>query len=146
MIRRLAVLTAIASMGALLFAPQSYATSYPVTVTLAGTGGGSVKGGEGTINCPGDCSEADYSAGSGLSLAATPNATSLFGGWTGDCAFAGMATNCDLIVNGDTNIGATFNAIPVALPAPAAPHKKKCKKKKHRAATSAKKKCKKKRK
>ena len=112
-----------------------------MTVTLAGTGTGTVVGGGGTINCPGDCSEPNYSSGSPLSLTATATASSTFAGWTGACSSAGTSATCDLIVTGDTNIGATFNAVPV-VPAPTT-HKKKCKKKKHRAASVAKKKCKK---
>jgi hypothetical protein len=144
LVRRLCALSAIAILGSLLFAAQSNATSYTVTVTLAGSGGGTVVGG-GTINCPGVCSEASYSSGAPLSLTATPNAYSLFGGWTGDCASAGTSSTCLMTVTADTNIGATFNAVPTG-PLPTAPHKKRCKKKnKHRAATAAKKKCKKKR-
>ena len=143
MLRRLSALALIAVACGLLFAAPSFATSYPVTVTLAGTGTGTVVSGNGTINCPGDCSEASYSSGAELALTATAAASSTFGGWTGACAFAGTSPSCDLIVTGDTNIGATFNAV-AAAPVPPAPHRKKCKKKKHRAATS--KKCKKKRK
>jgi hypothetical protein len=143
LVRRLCALSAIAIVGSLLFAAQSSATGYTVTVTFAGTGGGNVTGGDGTISCPADCSEADYPAGP-LSLTAAPNAYSLFGGWTGDCASAGTATTCLTTVAADTNIGATFTAVPTG-PLPATPHKKKCKKrKKHRAAAAAKKKCKKK--
>ena len=142
MVRRLCVMSAIAIVGSLLFAAQSNATSYTVTVTLAGAGGGTVTDGGGTINCPGVCSEPNYSSGAPLSLTAAPNAYSLFGGWTGDCASAGTSTTCLTTVTADTNIGATFNAVPTG-PLPATPHKKKCKKKrKHRAAA---KKCKKKR-
>jgi hypothetical protein len=142
LVRRLCVMSAIAIVGSLLFAAQSNATSYTVTVTLAGAGGGTVTDGGGTINCPGVCSEPNYSSGAPLSLTAAPNAYSLFGGWTGDCASAGTSTTCLTTVTADTNIGATFNAVPTG-PLPATPHKKKCKKKrKHRAAA---KKCKKKR-
>jgi hypothetical protein len=144
LVRRLCALSAIAIVGSLLFAAQSSATSYMLTVTLAGSGGGNVTGGEGTISCPAECSEPNYTAGP-LSLTATPNAYSLFGGWTGDCAFAGTSTTCVTTVGADTNVGATFSAVPTG-PLPAIPHKKKCKKtKRHRAAAEAKKKCKKKR-
>src|SRR3954447_25070093 len=144
LVRRLCALSAIAIVGSLLFAAESSATSYTVTVTFAGTGGGNVTGGDGTISCPADCSEANYPAGP-LSLTAAPNAYSLFGGWTGDCAPAGISTTCLTTVTADTDIGATFIAVPTG-PLPATPHKKKCKKKKkHRAAASAKKKCKRKR-
>src|SRR3954447_15581495 len=146
LVRRLCALSAIAIVGSLLFAAQSSATSYTVTVTFAGTGGGNVTGGDGTISCPADCSEANYPAGP-LSLTAAPNAYSLFGGWTGDCASAGISTTCLTTVTADTDIGATFIAVPTG-PLPPTPHRKKCKKeeKKHRATTSSKKKCKKKKK
>jgi hypothetical protein len=146
LLRRLSALTGLALATSLLFAAQSQATSYPVTVTLAGTGIGTVAGGNGTINCPSDCSEANYSSGSQLSLTATAGVYSVFAGWTGDCASAGTTPSCVLTVTKATNIGATFNAVSTT-PAPTTttptPHKK-CKKKKHRAA-AAKKKCKKKR-
>lgn len=141
--RRLTALSAIALVGALVFAAQSHAATASVTVTLDGSGAGTVMGGGGTIDCPGDCSESSYPAGS-LSLTAAPNAYSLFGGWTGACALAGSSTSCVTTVNGDTAIGATFTAVPtppISTTPPA--HKKRCKKKKkHRAAAA--KKCKKK--
>ncbi len=132
-------------MGALVFAAQSYATSYSVTVTLDGSGAGTVVGGGGTIDCPGDCSESSYPAGP-LSLTAAPNAYSTFGGWTGACASAGSSPSCMTTVNGDTAVAATFTAVPTAPISTTPPaHKKRCKKKKktkHRAVAA--KKCKKK--
>jgi Divergent InlB B-repeat domain len=141
---RLTALSALALVGALVFAAQSHATSYSVTVTLDGSGAGTVIGGGGTISCPNDCSEDNYPAGP-LSLTAAPNAYSLFGGWTGACALSGSSPSCVTTVNGDTVIGATFTAVPTGpISTTPPPHKKKCKKKKHRAAAA--KKCKKKKK
>ena len=139
MIRRLSALCAIALLGALAFAAQSYATSYPVTVTITGTGGGTVVDSLGRINCPGDCYEASYPAGP-LSLTATANSYSLLDSWSGACAFAGRSPTCATTVAGNTNIGASFLAVSTS-PGSTTTHKK-CKKKKHRAA-SARKKCKK---
>ncbi len=74
-----------------------------LTVTTAGTGGGTVTGPG--ITCPGDCSEA-YANGTAVSLSATAGAGSSFAGFSGDCAGAA----CNLTMGADRAVTATFNA------------------------------------
>ncbi len=87
----------------------------PVTVSLAGTGTGSVTDG-GAISCPSSCI-GSYAQGSTMSLTAAPAPGSVFTGWSGDCT--GSAA-CDVTVNSATAITATFKQLPPAL-ATAAP-------------------------
>jgi Divergent InlB B-repeat domain len=87
----------------------------PVTVSLAGTGTGSVTDG-GAISCPSSCT-GSYAEGSAASLTATPAPGSVFTGWSGGCT--GSAA-CDVTVNSATAITATFRQLPpvVATAAP----------------------------
>ena len=56
---------------------------YALTVTLTGTGSGTVSSAPTGIACGGDCSEA-YNDGLEVTLTATPDAGSTFAGWSGD--------------------------------------------------------------
>ncbi len=80
-------------------------TLFPLNVTLAGTGSGTVSGSG--IACPGTCSQT-YPAGTSVSLNAAPGA-STFGGWGGDCTGTTGLT-CNLLMSGPRNVTATFNA------------------------------------
>ena len=77
-----------------------------LAITLAGTGGGIVTSSPPGINCGGDCSE-PYTVGTVVTLTATEDANSMFGGWTGnaDCT-DGMVTMSAAI-----GCTATFDAI-----------------------------------
>jgi hypothetical protein len=57
---------------------------YPITVTLAGSGMGTVREAGGGITCPGDCSE-EYPAGTQATLTATPDPGASFREWRGGC-------------------------------------------------------------
>jgi hypothetical protein len=56
---------------------------YLLTLNRAGDGSGSVRSKDGGIDCGSDCSEV-YDEGFKVTLAATPESDSVFGGWTGD--------------------------------------------------------------
>ena len=77
-----------------------------LTVQTAGTGTGAVTGPG--INCPGDCTET-YADGQQVTLTATPDSGSSFGGWTGDCSGTGA---CQLTMGADKQATATFNPPP----------------------------------
>ena len=78
----------------------------PPTVTLATTMSGT---GTGTVSCNGGVCQASYPSGSALTIVATPAATSLFAGWGGACAASGTATTCNLTINANSTVSATFN-------------------------------------
>jgi hypothetical protein len=95
------------------FGPGSFTTTTggPVlqptlTVSLAGSGGGSVTGSG--ISCPGTCSQS-YTAGTVVTLSATPSAGSSFSGWSGRCSGTGPY---QLTLSADTTITATFTKSP----------------------------------
>ncbi len=82
---------------------------HTLSVALAGSGTGSVKG-DG-ITCPGTCSQA-LAAGTPVTLIATPSAGSTFAGWSGACT--GTAT-CTTTLNADASVTATFTETPLPL-------------------------------
>ncbi|MGB4705212.1 MAG: SBBP repeat-containing protein [Candidatus Saccharicenans sp.] len=61
----------------------SAVNNYRLAVTLSGTGSGSVSTSDGGIDCGQDCSEF-YDEGFIVTLTATPDEGSVFGGWSGD--------------------------------------------------------------
>jgi hypothetical protein len=79
-----------------------------LTVTLAGTGSGTVTSAPAGITCGTDCSE-NIANGTVVTLTAAPNATSTFTGWTGGgCAGTGT---CTVTMNAATAVTATFAII-----------------------------------
>lgn len=91
---------------------QQYAL---LTVTKAGTGSGTVTSNPAVINCGADCSELyNYNAGINVTLTATPDADSIFSGWSGGgCSGTG---NCTVTINADTTVTATFTISDTTAP------------------------------
>ncbi len=83
--------------------------AFPLTVNKSGTGTGSVTGNG--INCGSDCSEI-YEINTSVTLEATPDADSIFDGWSGACSGTG---NCTVSMNQSQNVIATFQPKPVLL-------------------------------
>ena len=79
-----------------------YGSAHALTVSLAGTGAGTVTGNG--INCPGTCS-ATYPAATGVTLTATPASGSTFTGWSGACSGTG---SCSVPMSSDQAVTATF--------------------------------------
>ena len=82
------------------------AGQYTLTVTRSGTGTGTVTSSPEGISCGSDCSEA-YSAGTTVTLTATPDTGSVFSGWSGDCS--GSALTTTVTMDGDKTCTATFS-------------------------------------
>lgn len=76
-----------------------------LTVSLAGTGSGTVSSSDGGIQCGADCSEG-YAPGFNITLTATPTAGSTFSGWSGGCT--GTATTCTVLTGAAQSVTATF--------------------------------------
>lgn len=81
--------------------------TYPLDVQLQGQGSGTVTSNPGGIDCGADCSE-PFGPGTGVTLTATPDADSDFGGWGGACAGAGTALTCDVTMDAAQTVQATF--------------------------------------
>ncbi|MCI0528271.1 MAG: hypothetical protein L0Y56_12600, partial [Nitrospira sp.] len=75
-----------------------------LTVTKAGTGGGTVTSSPAGINCGSDCSES-YNSSTVVTLTATPDSTSTFTGWSGDsdCSDGSVTMNTNKICTANFN-------------------------------------------
>jgi hypothetical protein len=76
----------------------------PLTVAMAGTGGGFVASSPAGIACPTICG-ATFKSGTVVTLTATPDAGSNFVGWSGACTGTGT---CTLTMNAAQSVTATF--------------------------------------
>jgi Divergent InlB B-repeat domain len=113
-----AALVAIGNASALSGKQVRFTTNpaYAVTVTLVGTGHGTVSGAG--IACPGTCASS-YPSGTAVSLTATAASASTFAGWGGACSGTGA---CTLTLSADLHVTATFTANPSpGSPSPPAP-------------------------
>jgi hypothetical protein len=77
-----------------------------LTVNIMGSAGGSIVDSTGAIKCPGTCS-ADYALGSAIGLTATLGAGQTTVNWV-NCNGGSTPTTCDVILNVDTTVTATF--------------------------------------
>ena len=85
--------------------------THTLTVTNDGTGTGTVTSNPPGINNCSDTCFADFAEGANVVLSATPDAGSVFAGWSGDCNASGSIT-----MDFDKTCSATFNAkTPVQL-------------------------------
>jgi len=75
-----------------------------LTVSKAGTGSGSVTSSPAGIGCGGSC-QASFGTGTAVTLTATPDASSAFTGWSGDCSGTG---NCQITMDQARSVTATF--------------------------------------
>jgi hypothetical protein len=86
-------------------------TEYPLTITTAGSGAG-------TVQCNAGACAAKYPAGTKVTLTATAAAGSTFAGWSvsgqpGACPGTG---SCKVTINAATSVIAWFNPTPVKFP------------------------------
>ena len=88
---------------------------FAVTITAGGNGTGTVMSSPAGINCGSDCTET-FPAGTMVTLTASPNASSQFVGWGGDCSGSGT---CVIMVSRAMNVTANFalNNSLVVMPA-----------------------------
>jgi hypothetical protein len=81
--------------------------SFPLTVSLAGTGSGTVTSNPAGINCPSGCS-ANFTSGQSVALTASADSGSNFAGWSGACSGTGP---CTVSMNSSQAVTATFSAV-----------------------------------
>jgi hypothetical protein len=82
-----------------------------LSVTFAGTGGGSVSDGA-SLNCAASCQH-QYSQGAVVHLTAAAAAGSSFAGWSGGgCSGTGT---CTVTMSSDQSVTATFNTVPPVM-------------------------------
>jgi hypothetical protein len=81
--------------------------SYPLTVTLDGTGLGRVRSRDGLLDCTTTCT-VSYPADSTVTLDATPVTGSVFAGWGGACG--GTSASCVVSTYAATSATATFSS------------------------------------
>ena len=91
--------------GNMYLATVTVTVGGPSTLTIAKSGSGTVTGTPGGIDCGATCS-ADYSAGTVVTLTATPSTGYVFAGWSGGgCTGTG---SCVVTVNGPLTVTASF--------------------------------------
>ncbi|MBK9032522.1 MAG: hypothetical protein IPL61_14630 [Myxococcales bacterium] len=99
--------------NAILVNGQFDPRQYQLLVQRAGTGAGVVSSLPTGINCGADCGQA-YTAGTTVTLTATPIGLSTFTGWSGACTGTGP---CVVTMNTTASVTATFtiNSYPVTI-------------------------------
>lgn len=103
-------------------APPPPPPSQPtLTVTLRGSGSGTVTSAPTGIACGPSCS-ARFPAGTSVTLTATPAAGSVFDNWGDHCPLAGSRPTCSFTVGQDTAVTVWFELAPsTTTPAPPPP-------------------------
>jgi Divergent InlB B-repeat domain len=87
-------------------------SEFALTVSLGGSGSGTVTSSPGSINCGIVCSGA-FAAGAEIALTATPASGSTFAGWSGDCTGTGA---CKITMSQTRSVTATFEKAPTPPP------------------------------
>jgi hypothetical protein len=87
-----------------VFEPASGPSEFALTVSLAGTGSGTVTSSPAGINCGIDCSDA-YASGTEVTLTAASATGSTFSGWSGACTGTGA---CKVTMSATRSVTATF--------------------------------------
>jgi hypothetical protein len=91
----------------------TFTLRHELTVSVAGTGGGTVRSSPAGIDCGTDCSES-YDHGTLVTLMPSPAADSTFTSWAGDCS---AAVACVVTMDAARSVTATFtlDTVTVAL-------------------------------
>ena len=87
---------------------------FPLTVTVAGNGAGTVTSSPSGISCPGTCT-ANFTSGTLVNMTETPAVGSTFAGWSGACSGTGA---CAVTMSSSKSLTATFSSGPVATLSP----------------------------
>ena len=88
----------------------SLLSQLPLAVTVSGNGKGTVTSNPAGLSCNSGTCNASFNTGSTITLTAIPEASSVFGGWSGTaCSGTG---DCTVTMDTDKGIGALFNPAP----------------------------------
>jgi len=98
--------------GSVTVDPIFNVQTFTLSVSLAGTGSGSVTSEPQGINCGSGCS-GTFTGGTTVTLFATPGSGSVFAGWSGACSGTG---SCFVTMNATESVTATFNLPPPSFP------------------------------
>ena len=103
--------TGVSILGGMNLGDGSVSVTYTLpthTLTVTRSGPGSVKSSPGGIACGAACAHA-FTAGSSVTLTATPAAGATFAGWSGACSGKG---SCSVSMSGDRAVKAAFSPGP----------------------------------
>jgi uncharacterized repeat protein (TIGR02543 family) len=100
--------TVTVTMSANKNVTATFTPKYTLTVTKSGTGTGTVTSNPAGINCGATCSY-QFVSGTSVTLTATPDSLSVFGGWSGDAT--GTSSTVTITMSANKNVTATFNAL-----------------------------------
>ena len=92
----------------------NFGTEPVLSVSLGGSGTGTVTSTPAGINCGTTCS-ASFPPQTQVTLTETPGANSLFGGWGGACSSSGTNSTCTLTLSASQQVSATFNGANISL-------------------------------
>jgi hypothetical protein len=95
-----------ATHGRGMFTAQVAPTAYTLTVSKVGSGSGPVTSSPAGIACGSMCG-GTFPPGTSVTLTASPNSGSIFGGWSGACS--GMANTCTVSMDAAKSVVATFH-------------------------------------
>jgi hypothetical protein len=84
----------------------TFNTAYTLTITKSGTGTGTVTSSPSGINCGATCSY-QFAPNTSVTLTATSDTGSIFGGWSGDAT--GSNTTVTVTMSANKSVTATFN-------------------------------------
>src|SRR5437660_311245 len=87
--------------------------TFPLSVTSAGSGSGSITSNPSGISCPTSTCSASFTSGTTVTLTATPATGSTFAGWSG-AACPGTGT-CSVTMTATQSVTATFNLVTFPL-------------------------------
>ena len=102
---------AVDEIGDMIAMQMTAANVQPDALFVSKVGNGNVDSADKLVACGNKCVQ-PYNNGQLVTLTAKPASGYSFAGWSGACLAAGVNTTCSVAVNADTNVTATFAAIP----------------------------------
>src|ERR1039457_6174089 len=92
---------------------SSNAATQTLTLSLTGSGGGSINSIPSGIACTSSSCQSSFTTGTSVSLTAIPNSISNFTSWSGACT--STSNTCSVTMHTDTSVAADFTSSPRAM-------------------------------